>query len=51
MSKQLHKNFTDEVNSQWKQVLDDCGVKVTHALSPKGFRVRLKDLTGGFRTD
>jgi hypothetical protein len=30
-----HHLFTDEVDPQWKQVLDDCGVKVTYALSPQ----------------
>jgi len=30
-----HYQLTDEVNPQWKQVLDDCGVKVTYALSPQ----------------
>jgi len=29
-----HK-LTDEVNPQWKQVLNDCNVKVTYALSPQ----------------
>lgn len=29
-----HYILTDEANPQWKQVLDDCGVKVTYALSP-----------------
>jgi len=30
-----HYRLTDEVDSQWKQVLDDCKVKVTYALSPQ----------------
>lgn len=30
-----HYKLTDEVEPQWKQVLDDCGVKVTYALSPQ----------------
>ena len=30
-----HYKLTDEVDPQWKQVLDDCGVKVTYALSPQ----------------
>jgi len=30
-----HHRLTDEVDPQWKQVLDDCGVKVTYALSPQ----------------
>ena len=30
-----HYKLTDEVNPQWKQVLDDCRVKVTYALSPQ----------------
>lgn len=30
-----HRKLTDEVNPQWKQVLDDCNVKVTYALSPQ----------------
>ena len=30
-----HYRLTDELNPQWKQVLDDCRVKVTYALSPQ----------------
>jgi len=30
-----HYKFTDEADPQWKQVLNDCGVKVTYALSPQ----------------
>jgi len=30
-----HHLQTDEANPQWKQVLDDCGVKVIYALSPQ----------------
>ncbi|MBI4803086.1 MAG: hypothetical protein HY796_11235 [Elusimicrobia bacterium] len=30
-----HHKLTDEVDPQWKQVLQDCGVKVIYALSPK----------------
>jgi hypothetical protein len=30
-----HHLFTDEIDPQWKQVLHDCGVKVTYALSPQ----------------
>ena len=30
-----HKFLTDDTNPQWKRVLDDCGVKVTYALSPQ----------------
>ena len=30
-----HYKLTDEANPQWKQVLEDCGVKVTYALSPQ----------------
>jgi len=30
-----HYKLTDELNPQWKQVLDDCRVKVTYALSPQ----------------
>jgi len=30
-----HYKLTDEANPQWKQVLDDCSVKVTYALSPQ----------------
>lgn len=30
-----HHLGTDEVDPQWKQVLDDCGVKVIYALSPQ----------------
>ena len=33
-----HHRLTDEVEPQWKQVLNDCGVKVTYALSPPGQR-------------
>jgi len=30
-----HHTLTDEATPQWKQVLDDCGVKVVYALSPQ----------------
>jgi len=30
-----HYQLTDELNPQWKQVLEDCRVKVTYALSPQ----------------
>lgn len=30
-----HKKVIDEVVPQWKQVLYDCNVKVTHSLSPQ----------------
>jgi len=30
-----HYKLTDEADPQWKQVLDDCKVKVTYALSPQ----------------
>jgi hypothetical protein len=30
-----HRKITDEVISQWRQVLDDCSIKVTYALSPQ----------------
>lgn len=30
-----HRKVTDEVDTQWKQVLDDCGVKIIYALSPQ----------------
>jgi transposase len=30
-----HHLLTDEATTQWKQVLDDCNVKVTYALSPQ----------------
>ena len=30
-----HYKLTDEANPQWKQVLDDCGVKIIYALSPQ----------------
>jgi len=30
-----HRKLTDEINPQWKQVLNDCNVKVTYALSPQ----------------
>jgi hypothetical protein len=30
-----HRKLTDEATPQWKQVLDDCNVKVTYALSPQ----------------
>jgi len=32
---QNHYKLTDEADPQWKQVLDDCRVKVTYALSPQ----------------
>ena len=32
---QNHYRLTDEANPQWKQVLEDCRVKVTYALSPQ----------------
>lgn len=32
---QKHISGTDEATPQWKQVLDDCNVKVTYALSPQ----------------
>jgi hypothetical protein len=31
-------HLTDEADPQWKQVLDDCGVKAKYALSPSGQR-------------
>jgi len=30
-----HKKVTDEAITQWKQVLNDCNVDVTHSLSPQ----------------
>jgi hypothetical protein len=30
-----HYKLTDEANPQWKQVLDDCGVRIIYALSPQ----------------
>lgn len=30
-----HRKLTDAVDTQWKQVLNDCGVKVIYALSPQ----------------
>jgi hypothetical protein len=30
-----HHLLTDETTPQWKQVLEDCNVKVTHSLSPQ----------------
>jgi len=30
-----HYLLTDQVNPQWKQVLDDCRIKVSYALSPQ----------------
>lgn len=30
-----HHKLTDQVNPQWKQVLFDCNVKITYALSPQ----------------
>jgi hypothetical protein len=30
-----HRQLTDQVDPQWKQVLEDCGVKVIYALSPQ----------------
>lgn len=32
---QKHLSLTDEATPQWKQVLDDCNVKVAYALSPQ----------------
>jgi len=32
---QKHFSLTDGSTPQWKQVLDDCNVKVTYALSPQ----------------
>ena len=32
---QTHTKFTDDVTPQWKQVLQDCDVGVTYALSPQ----------------
>jgi len=32
---QKHHLLTDEATPQWKQVLEDCNVKVTYALSPQ----------------
>jgi len=30
-----HYTLTDETDPQWKQVMHDCGIKVTYALSPQ----------------
>jgi hypothetical protein len=30
-----HYTLTDETDPQWKQVMNDCGIKVTYALSPQ----------------
>lgn len=30
-----HVLFTDDTDTQWKQVLNDCNVKIIHALSPQ----------------
>lgn len=30
-----YTKFTDDVDPQWKQVLHDCGIEVTYALSPQ----------------
>jgi hypothetical protein len=30
-----HYALTDEADPQWKQVMDDCNIKVTYALSPQ----------------
>jgi hypothetical protein len=30
-----HYTLTDEAAPQWKQVMDDCNIKVTYALSPQ----------------
>ncbi len=30
-----HYKLTDEADPQWKQVMNDCGIKVTYALSPQ----------------
>jgi hypothetical protein len=34
-NRRSHKKFTDMVVPQWKQVLNDCGVEITHSLSPQ----------------
>jgi hypothetical protein len=31
----VYSQFTDDVDPQWKQVLKDCGVGITYALSPQ----------------
>ena len=31
----IHHKVTDDVDPQWKQVLNDCKVKITYALSPQ----------------
>ena len=30
-----HYRLTDETDPQWKQVMDDCNIKITYALSPQ----------------
>jgi hypothetical protein len=30
-----HYKVTDDVDTQWKQVMQDCNVKITHSLSPQ----------------
>jgi hypothetical protein len=30
-----HYLLTDETDPQWKKVINDCGIKVTYALSPQ----------------
>jgi len=30
-----HHTLTDEAGPQWKQVMDDCQIKVAYALSPQ----------------
>lgn len=32
---QTHSKFTDDVDPQWKQVLKDCNIEVSYALSPQ----------------
>jgi hypothetical protein len=44
-----HHKLTDEVDPQWKQVLQDCGVKLLYALSPRP-RARSSGPTNGSRT-
>jgi hypothetical protein len=45
-----HYRLTDEADPQWKQVLDNCRVKVIYALSPQA-KGKIERPTDGFRTD
>jgi hypothetical protein len=46
-----HYKLTDEADPQWKQVFNDCGVKVKYALSPQAKGKIERPYTGGFKID